>query len=843
MPKGLKIAGVIFVILAIIGVAMFCAWTWFTRQAIPKTSGMIRVAGLIQPVEVVRDQYSVAHIYAHTPEDLFFAEGYTHAQERFWEMEFQRRVASGRLSEVFGEPTLETDRYLRYFGFHDLAQKAYDMMDEKDRQIIDAYAAGVNAYVSNRKPSQLGLEFALLGLQGVNYQIEPWTPADSLSWAEMMVFDQADILDIELRNIDLLASVGEKMYADMNTPYREDRPVIISSEELQSTSSTGRPGTAKLSQDEISYLQTLRTQMQGQSELPQLLEDLNFGVKGASNSFVVAGSRTSTGKPLMANDPHMAVSMPSIWYEIGMHCVEKSPDCIYDFRGFSLPGVPGILIGHNDRIAWSLTNAAFDAEDVFIERINPENPNQYDVNGKWVDMQVRQERIKVRGMDEPVAMLVRKTRNGVVATDGLIDRKNFSYADEEPELYALSFAWTALEPIRSAEAVIKVLGAQNWDEFADALQYFDAGKQNWLYADVDGNIGYVLPGKIPIRAGGDGTLPVPGWNDEYRWTGFIPYDQLPHVFNPKQGFIATGNNPQVRAKDYSFSLGLNQDRGQRAERITEIIQGKQGGISIQDMVAIQTDNQSLSALEIIPYMKELNFDDPMITAARDRLEYWNGQMTADSPEGALFNIFWVKLIDNTYNDQLPADLHPGGGDATADSIYFLLQDPTNPWWDDQRTADVIEQRDGILKKSFEQAYAVGVKQFGSDLDKWQWGALHTITFQNATLGKSGIGLIENIFNRGPFPTSGSNAVVNQICWDANEPFQVGCIPALRQVIDLGDLSNSLMIYAVGQSGHPMDAHYDDFIEPWRTFQYHPTNWLKSEAEQGKHEIIILEPTQ
>jgi len=843
MRKGWKVIGIVVIVLAVIGLALWGAWTLFSRQAIPKTSGAIQVAGLSQPVEVVRDQYGVAHIYAHTPEDLFFAEGYIHAQERFWQMEFRRRLASGRLSEIFGEATLSTDEYLRYFGFHDLAQKAYEMMDDEARQVADAYAAGVNAYISTRKPGKLGLEFALLGLQGVDIEIEPWTPADSLSWAEIMVFNQADILESEMYNIDLLAAVGEARYADMNTPYRDDRPVIVPTEELKSTGSATQRGITKLGSDEISYLLKLRAEMLGQPVMPQLLADLGFGLTGASNSFVVSGKLSSTGTPLLANDPHMAVSMPSLWYEVGMHCVEKSQDCIYNFRGFSLPGVPGILIGHNDRIAWGLTNAAFDAEDVFIERINPENPNQYEVNGKWEDVQVRREEIKVRGQDKPVVIFVRRTRNGVVATDGLIDRKNFSYNDQQPELYILSFAWPALDPIRTAEAVLKVNGAQNWDEFVDALQYFDAGKQNWLYADVDGNIGYVLPGKIPIRAGGDGTLPVPGWNDDFRWTGFIPYDKLPRAFNPAQGFIATANNPQVRAVDYAYFLGLTQNRGQRAQRITEMIQSKQGGVSIQDMVAIQTDNQSLSALEIIPYLKELSFGDQQVAAARDRLGYWNAQMTFDSPEAALFNIFWVKLIANTFNDQLPEDLHPSGADATSDSIYFLLQESANPWWDDMRSADAIEQRDAILKVAFEQAYAEGVKRFGDNLDKWTWGELHTITYVNDTLGKSGIGLIENIFNRGPFPTHGSDSVINQICWTANDPYQVYCVPALRQVIDLGDLGNSLMIHAPGQSGHPMDAHYDDFIEPWRTFQYHLSNWVRAEAEQGKHDVLVLEPAQ
>jgi penicillin amidase len=384
--------------------------------------------------------------------------------------------------------------------------------------------------------------------------------------------------------------------------------------------------------------------------------------------------------------------------------------------------------------------------------------------------------------------------------------------------------------------------AQNWDDFVNALQYFDAGKQNWLYADVDGNIGYVLPGKIPIRAGGDGTLPVPGWNDDYRWTGFIPYDEMPRVFNPAQGFIVAANNPQVRYKDYLYLLNTEHDRGQRAQRITDLIEGDKE-ITVQDMTAIQTDNQSLAAQEIIPYLKGLSFDDPRIAGARNRLVDWDGQMVIDSPEAAMYALFWKQLATNIFHDKLSEKLWitTWGGHSTEDTVYFLLQAPNNWWWDDNTTADAVETRDDTLKRAFEQAYEAGVEQLGDDLDKWRWGDLHTIYFQHATLGKSGISLIENIFNRGPFPTNGSESVVNKTCWSVNETYAVFCIPALRQVIDLGTLSNSLMIHSVGQSGHPMDSHYDDFIELWRTFQYHPSNWLRTDAEAGRHDLLTLEP--
>ncbi len=840
MSRTLKVLGVIVLIIAILAVSLWGVWTWFTRQAIPKRSGTLKVTGLSQPVDIVRDANGVPHIYAQTAEDLFFAQGFVHAQERFWQMEFQRRTAAGRLSEIFGETTLETDKYLRHFGFARLTELSYQLLDPDSRRVVDAYTAGVNAYIQDRSPSRLGLEFGFLGLQGVDINIEPWTPVDSMIWSEMLIFDQSDQLRSELRDMEMLATLGEDRYMDLRPEYRADRPVIIPSEELDYLGAS-QPAPVNLGKAEIAYLTSLLQRMERLELGPAQLADLGLGSSSGSNSFVVGGDLTSTGMPFLANDPHMSVNMPALWYEIQMQCAEKTEDCPYNFRGFSLPGVPGILIGYNDRIAWGLTNAAFDAEDVFIERINPANPDQYEVNGAWVDMEVRREEIKVRGQDNPEVIFVRSTRNGVVATDGMISWKPFTYENGQPQPYALSYAWTALQPVQSIRAVLQVIKAQNYEEFVDALRYFEAGKQNWLYADVDGNIGYVMPGNVPLRAGGDGSLPVPGWNDDYIWTGYIPYEQAPRAYNPEQGFIATANNPQVVAADYPYLLGIFQDRGQRAERITEMIQGDTDGITIEDMIAIQTDNKSISAEEIIGYLKGLEFSDPAMESARNSLLNWDAQMTMDSPEAALFNIFWVHLLYGIYADDLPEAQIPRGESFSADYVSALLPQPEAGWWDDRTTADKVETRDDILVRSFEAAYQEGTQNYGSDWTKWRWGDLHTITFRNATLGRSGIGLIENIFNRGPFPTNGSELVIQKTCWSVQIPYEVGCIPALRQVVDLGDLSNTRLIHSVGQSGHPMDSTYDNFIDDWANFRYHSANWTREEAEAGRHSLLVLEP--
>lgn len=843
MSRATKILVTVIGFVAVVVVLAWVGWAWFTRQAIPKTSGKVKLEGLQAPVEIVRDSFGVAHIYAQNPDDLFFAQGYTHAQERFWQMEFQRRTASGRLSEIFGDATLSIDRHLRHFDFHGSTEESYKMLDPESKRVVDAYTAGVNAYIRDRSPARLGLEFALLGLQGVDFVIEEWTPVDSMIWAEMMIYDQADVPGPEIKNIDLLAGYGQAAYNDLHPAYRDDRPTIIQTSDLPaSLKKTASDLQQAFSPQELSYLLDISQSLQEGFRPPELAE-LGFGQAGASNSFVVHGSKTDTGKPLLANDPHMGVNTPALWYEIGMHCVEKSPDCIYNFRGFSLPGVPGILIGHNDQIAWGLTNASFDAEDIFIERINPENPNQYEVNGKWEDMEIRREEIVVRGQDKPVVVFVRKTRNGLIITDDIVEGKPYTYNEQGPELYALSYAWTALEPVRSSQAVQMVNRAQNWEEFVAALAYFDAGKQNWLYADVNGNIGYVMPGKVPIRAKGDGTLPVPGWNDEYRWTGFIPYDKAPRVFNPKQGFIVTANNPQVRAEDYPYLLSMDHDRGQRAQRLTDLILSDPDKLTIDDLAAAQTDNQTLQGLELISYLKNITFEDPAVTAARDKMLAWDGQMMMDSPQAALYAIFWEQLNNALFNDKLPEEQLPGGGTDTEDVVHFLLKDPESKWWDDRSTGDILETRDNTLRRVFEAAYQEGMELFEKDLDQWRWGDLHQIYFQHATLGKSGIGFIEDIFNRGPIPVNGSETVVQKTCWSVKRNYDVSCIPALRQLIDLGNLGNSRMVHSLGQSGHPMSPLYDNLIELWRNFEYHPSNWLRSDAESGKHQTLTLNPKE
>ena len=838
---------------------LFGAWLWLTRQPYPQTRGRVRLQGLSAPVEVLRDRYGVPHLYARTAEDLFFAQGFVHAQDRFWQMEFWRRISSGRLSELFGKSTLETDKFLRTLGIYRVAQRELELLSPDTRRYLEAYAAGVNAYTLKRRPARLGLEFALLALQGVKMRIQPWTPADSIAWGKMMAYDLGGNHETERLHLDILRSAGRSGWASFFAPYRPDMPITVDEKELQKMlgSALGMSGRAEEAA-------------------------LGVGLGVGSNNWVVSGKRTASGKPLLANDMHLAIQMPSIWYEIALHgvaedgTVKRTAACPFELRGLSFPGAPGVIAGHNDRIAWGHTNLGGDVQDFYIERINPDNPDQYQVNGRWVDMEVRVETIKVHKADEPVLLRVRSTRHGPVLSDRALWSELGGYTmtpgREFPDgvgLTAVSLRWTALEPTRLFEAVFRLDQASNFGEFRNALRYWDVPAQNIVYADVDGNIGYQAPGLQPIRARGHGLAPAPGWTDEYEWTGFIPFDRLPYLFNPEQGYIVTAN-ALVAGPSYPYFLGSEILFGERARRIGELIEADPDGITIEDMQRIHADVYDQYAAELVPYLRGLDLAsgrkpaEPLeeesakdrrkrekkeaqeleaMSAARERLLSWDFQMSRESPEAALFGFFWMALVEETFRDQYPEKRWPPGGTGRLqNSFYYLLSEPRNPWWDDLGTPGLKETRDLILARAFFKGYRAAAKKLGDHLEKWRWGKVHTATFRNQSLGESGIKPIEAIFNRGPIACPGGNTTVDVTAWDMKKPFEIEHIVSQRSIIDLGNLSASLMMHTTGQSGHPTHRHYDDFIEPWRDVRYHPTLWDRAAVRKASREKLRLQPS-
>ena len=825
MPRLLRslIFGLIGLVLAI-AILAAVASPLIVRRSFPQVSGEIHLSGMDGKVDIYRDKFGIPQIYATSQHDLFFAQGYVHAQDRFWQMDFWRHLGSGRLAEMFGKSELNTDAFLRTLGWERVAQEELKQMDPASRAILQAYADGVNAYLAKRGSSGISLEYNILKLLSPDYKIAPWEPINTLTWAKVMAWDLGGNMDSEIERAKLLKALTPEQVTELEPPYPTDHPLIVP--DWQTGAALGQKSDLRaLLQTNAGLSAALQIVSQRVTALDELLGP--SGAEIGSNNWVISGKLTATGKPLLANDPHLSEQMPSIWYEIGLHCAPKGPDCPYEVTGFSFAGSPGVIVGHNERIAWGVTNTGPDVQDLYIEKINPDNPNQYEVNGKWVDMQLVNETLQPSGA-QPVNLTVRYTRHGPIISDTYGDLKDFAKTAgiELPQHYAIALRWTALEPKFLFTAIWKLDRAQNWSDFRDAASYFSVPAQNLVYADVDGNIGYQMPGDIPMRAKGDGSLPAPGWTDEYEWTGYIPFEQLPKTFNPTQGFVATANNAVVGA-DYPHLITTEWDYGFRAQRIVDMIQNAPGPIDIAYIQKMQGDDKDLNAETLLPVLQQLSLNDTHLEDARAILQNWDLQDQMDSAPAALFAAFWKHLLADTFDDELPEDYWPTGGDRWFEVMRNLVTQPDSPWWDDKRTTQV-ENRDQIFRQAFGEAVDELDKSLGNTPQKWSWGQLHTLTFHNQSLGESGVTPIESIFNRGPYQTSGGSSIVNATGWDAQKSYQVVSLPSMRMIVDMSNLQNSLSIHTTGQSGHAYHPHYTDMADLWRSIQYHAMLWDQNE---------------
>jgi len=823
----------VLVFLLVVGIIAAGFGFYTVRRSFPQVEGEIQVSGLDGPVDVYRDEFGIPHIYAASEHDLFFAQGYVHAQDRFWQMDFWRHTGSGRLSEMFGASLLDTDKFLRTLGWARVAQQELETIDPETLAVLQSYADGVNAYLAEHSGSELSLEYAVLKLTNADYQVEPWQPLNTLTWAKAMAWQLGGNMDEEIQLALLSKTFTQAQIDELYPPYPADNPVIVPGFTIAG-SATGSPQAATIPDLSAVYRQvSLQT---------ALIDDL-LGPRTAeigSNNWVVSGDLTASGKPLLANDMHLAIQMPSIWYEVGLHCMEKTPTCPYDVTGFSFAGAPGVIVGHNDRIAWGVTNVGPDVQDLYIEKINPDNPNQYEVNGQWVDMETLQETLQVAG-GEPVDLTVRYTRHGPIISETYGSLEDFGQAAgvEVPDIYAVALRWTALEKTYAFRAFLGFDRAQNWDEFRTAARDLAVPSQNLVYADIDGNIGYQTPGNIPIRAQGDGRLPVPGWTDEYEWQGYIPFDELPNTYNPPQGYIATANNAVVDST-YSYFINYYWDYGFRAKRIVELIQAGAGSIDIPSFQRIHGDTLDQNAELLVPILLQLPLNDSRLEKARSILQDWDYTSAIDSPQAALYNVFWKYLMAETLHDDLPEDYWPGGGSLAFEFFRQQIQLPDSTWWDNQATPE-SENRDQIFSLAFAKAVDEIEQLQGDDPQKWSWGELHTATFENESLGRSGIGLIEALFNRGPFQAPGSGSQVNNMSWNAPDGFAIYSIPSERMIVDLGNLDNSLSIHPTGQSGHAYHPHYIDMADLWRTTQYHPMLWSTTQVQSAADTHLKLVP--
>ena len=774
----------------------------FIRRSFPTTNGTIRVPGLQSEVRVYRDQWGVPNIYADNLHDLFFAQGYVHAQDRLWQMEFNRRVGSGTLSEVLGEATLEDDKFLRTIGLRRAAEKDWEGLDKDTRAALQAYADGVNAFIESHK-DRLPLEFVILGATQVpGYVPAPWTPVDSLVWGKVMCWDLGANWRDELKWARFIQKLGEETTRELMPAYPQAGPFIIPPEAKDYRDL----GTPDLFPDE---------------HLARLLGNDGEGL--GSNNWVVDGTMTASGKPLLANDPHLSLQMPSTWYEIGLH----APGL--DVVGASFPGVPAVIIGHNERIAWGVTNVGPDVQDLYLEKVNPDNPYQVEYMGQWEDVKVVTEEIHVAGQDEPVSLEVRITRHGPIINDVV-----------EGLAQPTAFRWTALEGQQLFRAVLLIDQADNWQEFRDALRYWDAPSQNFVYADVEGNIGYQMPGDIPIRAQGQGLVPVPGWTGEYEWTGYIPFDELPSVFNPPTHLVVTANN-KVVPDDYPYFITYGWSAPYRAQRITELLSAANpGSLTVDDMRDIQADVYSISAEKLMPYLVALEPEGWLQERVmRDLLKPWDYYLSADSAAASVFEVFYWKLVEHTFQDEL-GELYPTYlemGNYHRPLLERLVEEPDNHWWDDVST-DVRETRDDIYRAAFADALKYLGRHYGDLHTLWRWDKMHTAHFDHP-LGA--VKPLDRIFNISGVPVGGDNFTVNPGSFKYKDLFSVNKGPSYRQIVDLSDWNNSRSMHTTGQSGQPFHKHFSDMIEPWRKVEHHPMLFDRAQIEQNREGLLVLVP--
>ena len=746
-------------------VALVLGGAWLAIEtARPRTEGTVALAGIDAPVSIVRDRYGIPRIGASTERDAYFGLGYVHAQDRFFQMEFMRRMGAGRLSEIVGEATLPIDRWMRVLGLYRLAEASLERLSAPVVDSLEAYAAGVNAYLDSHS-GLVAVELAILFATP-----EKWRPADSLVWARLMGMRLSGNSRSEALRARLLEVLPRERIDELWPGVAGEAPPTIAA-----------LGDAPL------FSAILR-------DWPAAIAPVT-----ASNIWAVAGSGTDTGSPILANDPHLGFRAPGLWYLARLETPELT------LAGATVPGVPMTILGHNGSIAWGLTTTDSDTEDLYLERLDPDDPNRYLTPDGTRAFEVRVERIGVRGGGE-VTLTVRSTRHGPVISD--VDPKSAGVAKPG---HAVALAAAALrEDDTTAEAMWRLNRARTREQFEAALAFFHSPQQNVVYADVAGNIGIVVPGRVPIRRAGDGLYPVPGWSGDYDWTGFVPFDELPRRFNPANGRIVNANHPVV-GPDYPYRLGHGDTPPYRAERIHALIDAGNSR-SPAGAGAMQNDPVSLAARDLLPLMLRTVKETEARSAVLARLRGWDGTMDRRRPEPLVF-VAWLRALNRLlYRDETAA-MFPDVWRLRPLFVRETLK-RDGSWCDDIATPSRETCRE-IVGKALDAALAELGARFGDEPAGWRWGDAHYAHFRHPVFGW--IPLLNRLADI-RIPVDGGSFTVNRGQHRAgrmNEPYASVHGAGYRAVYDLSDLDRSLFIQATGQSGHLTSPHYSDLTPLWR----------------------------
>ena len=862
----LRWATAVAVLLVLALVAGLVTGVVLVRRPWPQTSGELAVSGLEGEVRVVRDDAGIPQIYADSTHDLMLAQGFVHAQERFFEMDVRRHATAGRLSELFGEDALESDLVVRTLGWRQVAEQELTMLEPATRSALDAYAEGVNAYLAGRSPSETALEYTLLGVSGPDYTPQRWTAVDSIAWLKAMAWDLRGNLEEEIGRALATAAVGPDATEDLYPAYdAEAHPPVVQQGGLlgqefdQDVSNEGSDLLRRPAPGGRATLDALSAVRGALASVPAMLGE---GDGIGSNAWVVDGDRTATGAPILANDPHLGVSLPGVWMQVGLHCRTISSECPLDVAGFSFSGVPGVVIGRNADIAWGFTNLGPDVTDLFVERISGDT---WEHAGEARPLTRREETIEVRDGD-PVELTVRATDHGPLLSDlarldeelDAVDLSDDGLADQVDEIAreedsagditgsapetGVSLAWTALDPQPTADALFALNVARDWTSFRAALRDFAVPGQNVVYADREGHIGYQATGRVPIRRkGNDGRTPAAGWRADSGWTGrYVPYDALPNVLDPESGIIATANQAVIDPRRYRPFLTDDWDQGYRSTRINELL-AADDALTVDQMGSIQLDDWNAIGAALTPYLLKVRLPRGYYSDGRRLLRTWNYRQEADSAAAAYFASVWSHVLERTFGDELPAALEPDGSDRWFTVVARLLRSASDPWWDDVETEGEVERRDDILRAAMKDARDELTARQSPNAEEWTWGALHELELRSATLGESGIGLVESLFNRGGWEVGGGGSLVNATAWDAREGYGVATAPSMRMVVPMDDPDAARWINLTGVSGHAFHPHYTDQTDLWARGETLPWAFSADAVEEAAEDTLLLTP--
>lgn len=774
--------------LAVLACAAIVAW--LALASLPKVDGEIRLAGLQGPVQVVRDRYAVPHIRAGSAHDAWFALGFVHAQDRLWQMEFARRAGQGRLAEVLGASGLQIDRFMRTLGLAKRAAEDVRVLAPETIAVLDAYAAGFNAFLAkNRAP--LPPEFLIL-----RHRPEPWRPEDSVLFLKLLGMDLARNWREEILRARLLKELGPERTDDLWPPTSPDTPTTLAARGLDGP-----------------FL----------DQLGDLFPAEERGQAG-SNGWVVDGRHSGTGKPLLANDPHLALTTPGPWYLAAL----EAPGLAV--VGATTPGAPFVILGHNRDIAWGFTNTGADTQDLFVEQIDPADPAKYLTPEGSEPFAARQEVIRVRDApDETIT--VRETRHGPVLSDIV------QTSDIAGDGTVLALAWTQLAPgDRTADVGPRLARADSFEAMRAAFEPFAVSEQNVFYADREGRIGLFSPGRVPVRKRGDGTLPVPGWTGDYDWTGVIPYAELPVTTDPTDGVLFNANNRLV-GPDYPYLITADWDPDLRARRLRDVL-GRDGPFSLDDFQALQLDHHSTLADDFLPYLLRVAPSGTRQADALAALTRWDRVMDPARPEPLIFTAWYAALGRAIYADELGPLYTAYRGTRAAFLRRVLTLAPQ--WCDDVGTA-AVESCDDRIASAFATAWKELEIQQGPNWRRWRLDGAQRALLEHRPFGH--VPWLAWLFDR-TFPIGGDSSTLNVAAGSVSNGvsrFQITHGPSYRALFDLADLDNSRFVTLTGQVGHPLSPHNGDATGMWRQGSYMALSQHIPEYPSGGVDVLRLVP--